>query len=443
MKILIVDDEENIRQSIQRLFALEGLDSVTAADGQAAQGYLTSDSFDALVVDLKMPRMNGQELIEWMRAEGLRTPVLMISAFGEIDDAVRALKTGADDYLIKPFNPTELIHRVRSLISARKSEDLLETVARTARTKGRLVGLSAPMRNIQALIDKVAPTSTMVLITGESGTGKEVVAREIHLRSPRCQEPFVPVNIGGVHAELMESELFGHERGSFTGAEARKIGLFELAGRGTLFLDEIGEMPLGLQVKLLRVLQDRKIRRLGGNRDIPIDARIISATNRDLEALVASGAFREDLYYRLNVVRIVVPPLRDRKEDLGALTEAILEKFRNRSGGGPWTVSEQALNLLSQYSFPGNIRELENILERGTIYCEGNRIEAKDIDVPKQRAPGVPAPSSEAPLILDTVEAQTIVAALKAVGGNRTKAAVTLGISRRTLLYKLKRYGIH
>jgi two-component system response regulator AtoC len=463
MKVLIVDDEKNIRESMQRLFELEGIDSVTAENGNVGATRLVEESFDAAIVDLKMPGMGGQELLEWMRSEGLRTPVIMISAFGEIEDAVRALKSGASDYLIKPFDPAELIHRVRGIITSRKREDLMEAEARTNPSEFQFIGESPAMRDIKSIVERIAASPTTVLVTGESGTGKEVVARAIHSLSSRADEPFVAVNVGGVHAELMESELFGHERGAFTGAESRKLGLFELAGDGTLFLDEIGEMPLPLQVKLLRVLQERKIRRLGGNRDIPIGARIVSATNRDIEALVRDGRFREDLYYRLNVVRVSVPPLRERKDDIPLLAEHILGRLRAKSNHGPAKLSSSALELLMAYPFPGNIRELENVIERAAIYANGEEVEAGDIDLPFSKgakgtaaanansAPpiavqaGAPTEGVEMPPVgsLEEAEREAIIRALARCGNNRTKTAISLGISRRALLYKIKRHGIH
>jgi two-component system response regulator AtoC len=288
-----------------------------------------------------------------------------------------------------------------------------------------------------------------VLITGESGTGKEVAAREIHARSAEKDEPFVAVNIGGIHEGLMESELFGHEKGSFTGAAGRKQGLFELAGRGCLFLDEIGEMPMPLQVKLLRVLQERKVRRLGGVSDIPINARIISATNQNLETLVQEGRFREDLYYRLNVLRISLPPLRDRPADIPLLAAHILTRRSSRSGA--FTLDDGALQKLSAYSFPGNIRELENILERALIYCEGNIIRAEDIDLHERAAPlpkQMPQSASGAelspagPLSMEALEKKAIIDALVRCDGNRTKAAELLGLSRKTILNKIKAYGL-
>ena len=452
MKILIVDDERNIRESMKRLFALDGIDAATASDGLEATALLKDEGFDAVVLDLKMPGMGGQELLEWIRSEGIRSPVIMISALGDIRDAVTALKSGASDYLLKPFDPTELVHKIRNLVSSRKREDLIEAGARTSGVGARLVGESAALRALKVMIDRVAPQSATVLITGESGTGKEVVAREIHARSPRVEEPFVAVNIGGIHAELMESELFGHERGAFTGAESRKLGLFELAGAGTLFLDEIGEMPLPLQVKLLRVLQERKIRRLGGSRDIPIDARIISATNRDIDALVREGRFRDDLFYRLNVVRIAVPPLRERAEDIPLLAGFLLERIAARMGKPRKALTPSAVEALSAYPFPGNIRELENVLERAMIYCEGEMIETADLDLRGLPARPAGANSSGAPnqgqILTDTVEPleelerRAIIQALAKWHGNRTRASDALGISRRTILNKIKRYGL-
>ncbi|HTZ51328.1 MAG TPA: sigma-54 dependent transcriptional regulator, partial [Spirochaetia bacterium] len=326
----------------------------------------------------------------------------------------------------------------------------IEAGSRTAAGGTRLVGESAAMRSLRAMIEKVAAGDTTVLLTGESGTGKEVAAREIHARSRKAGDPFVAVNIGGIHENLVESELFGHEKGAFTGAEARTTGLFELAGSGTIFLDEIGEMPLPLQVKLLRVLQERKTRRLGGTRDIPIQARIISATNRNIEDLVRAGRFREDLYYRLNVVRIAVPPLRERREDIPLLAGHLLEKLRLRLGRPARALTPQALDALVAYPFPGNIRELENILERAMIAGEAPTIIPADLDLGRScpiRAEGkggttAEAPDPAGPVSMDEVEREAIVRALAKWEGNRTRAAEELGISRRTIFYKIKRYGL-
>ena len=439
MKVLIVDDEQNIRESIQRLFNLEGIEAVAAADGRAGAARLAEEAFDAVILDLKMPEMDGQELLEWIRGEGLRTPVIMISALGEVNDAVKALKSGATDYLMKPFDPAELILKVRTVVSNRKREDRMEAGTRTAADGAKLVGEGAAARSLRVLIEKISAGNTTVLITGESGTGKEVVAREIHANSPNSAEPFIAVNIGAIHEHLMESELFGHEKGAFTGAQERKSGLFELAGAGTLFLDEIGEMPLTLQVKLLRVIQERKTRRLGGTRDIPIEARIISATNKDIEALVHEGRFREDLYYRLNVVRVAVPPLRDRLDDIPLLAGYLLERIRTRIGKPAKRLAAEAVDALLAYPFPGNIRELENLLERAMIICEDDVILATDLDLhramPKKTFPAAATSMTD-------VEHAAIARALEKWNGNRTKAAEELGISRRTILYKIKRYGL-
>ncbi len=458
MKVLVVDDEKNIRDSIQKLFGLEGIEVATAADGLEGQRELLAKTFDAVILDLRMPRMGGQALLEWIVAEGIRSPVVMISALGEISDAVRAIKSGADDYLIKPFDPDELIRKVRTAVANRKRDDALEAKARTEARPSRLIGGSRAVESMRALIARVAPTESTVLVTGESGTGKEVVAREIHAASRAATEPFVAVNIGGMHAELLESELFGHEKGAFTGADARKPGLFELAGKGTLFLDEIGDMPLPLQVKLLRVLQEHRTRRLGGTRDIPIEARIVSATNRDIDSLAAQGKFREDLYYRLDVVRIRIPPLRERREDIPPLAEHILATLADRMGKPPKRASEAVMSLLSGYDFPGNVRELENILERAMIYCEGEEIDVEDLDPALARtgARGLaaqPSPAAEparleagealpASLELESLEKDAIKRALERCGGNRSKAALELGLSRRTIQYKIKRYGL-
>ncbi|GHU86832.1 sigma-54-dependent Fis family transcriptional regulator [Spirochaetia bacterium] len=462
MRVLIVDDEKNIRESLKKYLSLEEIDSAEAESGESALKQLETESFDAVILDLKLPGISGQGVLEWMLKQGIPAPAIMISAHGEISDAVDALKTGAKDYLVKPFDPAELVIRLRSLVENKRRENVIEADRRTA---GGImqVGDTLEMRKLSVQMDKIAASDVTVLITGESGTGKEVAAREIHARSPDRDEPFVAVNIGGIHDGLMESELFGHEKGSFTGAVGRKQGLFELAGRGCLFLDEIGEMPMPLQVKLLRVLQERKVRRLGGVSDIPINARIISATNKNLETLVREGRFREDLYYRLNVLRISLPPLRDRPADIPILAAHILAKRSSRSGA--YTLDDGALQKLSAYPFPGNIRELENILERALIYCEGNVIRAEDVDLHERAAsmaaaaplaappkavspvqtPRPPADAESLPaesLSMDALEKKAIIDALARCEGNRTKAAELLGLSRKTILNKIKAYGL-
>ncbi|MDR1862455.1 MAG: sigma-54 dependent transcriptional regulator [Treponema sp.] len=449
MRILVVDDERNIRESLKKYLALEDIEAEGSESGEEALRLLEKESFDALVLDLRLPGISGQAVLEQIERRGMLPPVIMISAHGQIPDAVAALKSGARDYLVKPFDPAELVIKLRALVDGRRLENLIEAEKRTSCRDGALIGETAVMRKLSAQIDKIAAANVTVLITGESGTGKEVAAREIHQRSPFAGEPFVAVNIGGIHEGLMESELFGHERGSFTGAAARKQGLFELAGRGSIFLDEIGEMPAPLQVKLLRVLQEKKVRRLGGNNDIPITARIISATNRDIEALVREGRFREDLYYRLNVFRIDLPPLRDRREDIPLLTDHLLSRLIARMGRPRLELAPGVKEKLSAYPFPGNIRELENILERALIYSEGNTIREEDIDLRKERgregaaAEGrIPLLASSSPVSMEEAEKKAILDALAKHGGNRTKAAETLGISRKTILNKLKAWGL-
>ncbi|MDR3114296.1 MAG: sigma-54 dependent transcriptional regulator [Treponema sp.] len=454
MRVLIVDDERNIRLSLQKYLILEHIDSESVESGEGAIEYLTQASFDAVIVDLKLPRMSGQGVLEWIQSQGIPVPVIMISAHGQIPDAVQALQAGAKDYLVKPFDPAELVIKLRSLVEPRDAEKVPGNppVSR----KSALIGATGVMERLSVQIDKLAATNVTVLLTGESGTGKEVAAREIHRRSAHGDEPFVAVNIGGMHEGLIESELFGHEKGAFTGALTRKQGLFELAGRGCLFLDEIGEMPMPFQVKLLRVLQERNIRRLGGLKDIPFTARIVSATNRDLEAMVREGRFREDLYYRINVCRIELPPLRERREDIPLLADHLLRNLSSRMGRPKPNLVPEAAAKLCSYSYPGNIRELENMLERALIYGDGKNIRPEDLELPDPKAvkkrenperlspqsPGLVAQENSALGSLEEIEREAIREALARCQGNRTKAAQELGISRKTILNKIRAYGL-
>jgi two-component system response regulator AtoC len=458
MRVLIVDDERNIRLSLQKYLSLEHIDAESVESGESAVEYLAQESFDAVIVDLKLPCMSGQAVLEWIQAQGIAVPVIMISAHGQIPDAVQALHAGAKDYLVKPFDPAELVIKLRSLVETQNAEKIPEKPP--APGKSALIGAAPVMERLSAQIDKLAATNVTVLLTGESGTGKEVAAREIHRRSARPDEPFVAVNIGGIHEGLIESELFGHEKGAFTGAFTRKQGLFELAGRGCLFLDEIGEMPIPLQVKLLRVLQERKIRRLGGLKDIPFTARIVSATNRDLEAMVREGRFREDLYYRINVFRIELPPLRERREDIPLLADHLLRKLSSRMGRPTPNLGPDVVEKLCSYAYPGNIRELENILERALIYGDGRNIGLEDLGFPdpqavEKRENPAPGASPESPATpgmlaqesaplgsLEAIEREAIQEALARCQGNRTKAAKELGISRKTILNKIRTYEL-
>lgn len=454
MRILIVDDEHNIRELMRKYLSLEGLDSDGAENGLSAQRLLREQHYDACLVDLRMPGMDGISLISWIRQEGFRMPVIMISAHGEIRDAVTALKEGAQDYIVKPFDPEELTIRLRKLMEAQQLKSLVETKTRSVEGLDEgLVGNAPSMHRIKEIIGRIADSPATVLVTGESGTGKEVVARQIHGVSAMSEGPFVAINIGGVPENLLESELFGYEKGAFTGAVSRKIGMFELASGGTLFLDEVGDMPLTLQVKMLRVLQERKITRLGGTSPMPINARIIAATNKNLEEMVHEGTFREDLFYRLNVVRIELPPLRERKEDIPLLAGVILNRLNRQMGHRIESLAPEAIDALKAHPFYGNVRELENILERAVIFADGPVIKA---DVLELRT-SVSRPSNDGNISsgmylateddgavksLKEMEVQAIIRALHRWEGNRTRAAEELGISRRTLINKIAEYHL-
>jgi two-component system, NtrC family, response regulator AtoC len=438
MKVLIVDDEKNIRESIAKYLELEGVPANEAGNGVSAQRLLQEEVFSAAVIDLKMPGMDGLELLAWIRDESLQLPVIMISAHGEITDAVKAMKLGAADYLVKPFDPDELVMRVKRVIQEGRLRMQVESGRLLGHEHSELIGKSKVMAEIKKIVSKVARVSSTVLITGESGVGKEVVARSIHTDSAVADGPFIAVNIGGIPEALLESELFGHEKGAFTGAVSQKIGMFELASNGTIFLDEIGDMPLHLQVKLLRVLQERKVRRLGGTRQIPIDARFVTATNKDLEARAKRNEFREDLFYRLNVVHIQVPPLRERLDDIAELAGFFLAKHNSGMGRHLNGFAPEALEMLRSYSWPGNIRELENMIERAVIFAEGEKLLADDLALPDN-----PDVIRSGPLKdLRQAERDLIAEALLRWEGNRTKTAESLGINRRTLFNKIREYGI-
>ena len=446
MKVLIVDDEESISSSLAKFFRIDNIESDSAENGLSAQRMLGENPYDAVLVDLKMPGMDGLELIRWIRSEGFRMPIIMASAHGEIEDAVRALKEGAQDYVVKPFDPEEMTIKLKNLVEASNLKAVVESSkSRPADTPSGFIGESASVIRIREVIKKIAPSGATVLVTGESGTGKEVVAREIHACSTAPDGPFVAINIGGVPENLLESELFGYEKGAFTGATARKNGLFELASGGTLFLDEIGDMPLSLQVKILRVLQDRKITRLGGTTPMPINARIVAATNKNLEDMVQKGTFREDLFYRLNVVRIVIPPLRERSEDIPLLAASIIARYNRSMGSRIEGFSPEALEALKRHDFYGNVRELENVLERAMIFAEGSVITMNDLDLRSSVSrPDVQAKRElpEKAVSLKEIEREAIARSLHRWEGNRTHAAEELGISRRTLISKISEYGL-
>jgi len=438
MKILIVDDEKELRDKIVQYCKLEeDIVPQAAENGLSAQRMLEHETFDVVVTDLDMPGMNGHDLLCWIQEEQPTLPVIMMSGYGQIPDAVEAMKIGAQDYMVKPFNLEQLIAKIRQIVERHRLQEQVTTGAHEEIDFKDCIGESPAMQHIKSLIARIAPTPSTVLITGESGTGKEVIARMIHQNSPRASKPFVAINIGGIPENLLESELFGHEKGAFTGAVTRKVGMFETAHSGTLFLDEIGEMPLHLQVKLLRVLQEREIQPLGSTKTIPIDVRILTATNTQLEDLIRQGLFREDLYYRLNIIQVALPALHERKEDIPLLVGHFIKKFNQRIGKDLQGIEPDALAALQQYRFPGNVRELENIIERAMIFAKTDALTLNDLGI---EAGGVrPVPKRGT---FEEIQKHAIVEALQRWEGNRTRAAEELGINRKTLLNKIKEYGL-
>ena len=445
MRVLLVDDEKGFRESISEYLELDGIEVATAENGLSAIRILESEDFDVIVTDLKMPGADGLELLSAVRAAELSVPVIMISAFGEVADAVNAMKLGADDYLVKPFETEELRLKV---MKAAENYSMKREIARLRGGSGgddNIESRNPAMSKLLALAERVAAAPSNVLITGESGTGKEVMARFIHSRSPRAKGPFVAINIGSVPENLLESELFGHERGAFTGADRTKTGLFEAAGGGTLFLDEIGDMPQHLQVKLLRAIQERKIQRLGSIKLINLDVRIVSATNKLLEKDVEEGLFREDLFYRLNVVRLHLPPLRERPEDLSSLCAGFIRSMNEKLGRNITGMSADAVEKLRGYGFPGNIRELENLIERAVILADGPELGPDDFMISGAGSESHSASSGPLPGgggSLKELEMQAIRQALIRWEGKKVRVAEELGIDRKTLFNKIKEYGL-
>jgi DNA-binding NtrC family response regulator len=438
--ILVVDDEPSQRQFISGSLAKE-YEVVTAANGTEASQLLLHRSFSLVITDERMPGMGGIELLRWMREKSPETPVIVLTAYGSIEIAVEAIKLGAEEYLIKPLkSPEELRVVVNKVLRSRTMRDrsLLHQQETEAALPHNVVAESDSMKKIFQLADQVAQQPTTVLLTGESGTGKEVVARFIHSRSPRKDHAFIAINCSAIPETLLESELFGHEKGSFTGAIQTRRGRFELADGGTLFLDEIAEMGVNLQAKLLRVLQEQHFERIGSDRTMAVDVRVIAATNNDLAKSIAGGAFREDLYYRINVFPIHLPPLRERREDILPLTEYFLKSLSVRTGKSVPSINPEARDLLHSYDWPGNARELANAIERALIVSRGGAIEIEDLPL---------KPESEStklgrPGLLAQVERTTILESLTRNNSDRKRAAEELGISLRTLQYRLKEYGI-
>ena len=459
---LIVDDERDIRELLVMTLGRMGLRISTAANLAEAREQLAVQRYDLCITDMRLPDGNGIELVHEIARNHPHTPVAMITAFGSMDLAVEALKAGAFDFVSKPVDLSVLRGLVRHALelgnqTAAQASNPQPAAANSS--PSRLLGDSLPMCELRSTISKVSRSQAPVYIVGESGVGKELVARTIHEQGARAKGPFVPVNCGAIPAELMESEFFGHRKGSFTGAHADKPGLFQAANGGTLFLDEVAELPLQMQVKLLRAIQEKSVRPVGAASEIPVDVRLLSATHKDLAQQVADGRFRHDLYYRINVIELRVPPLRERRGDLPQLANIILGRLARNHGRTPPQLATSALDALASHAFPGNVRELENILERALAMADGNTITANDLRLPAppparspDAVPGTAAPAAEAvqdldsaaalPSYIEQLERAAIQKALDENRWNKTRAAAQLGITFRALRYKLKKLGM-
>ena len=453
-QIIVIDDDEGNRRSTEMALRKDGYEVISCASGAEGLERLRQRGADLLVTDLRMPGMNGLDVLQQARAFDPGIGVLVITGFGSVESAVDAMKQGADDYLQKPVNLVELRKRVAATVEKRR---LAQEVARLRQrleekfSFGRIIGASPPMQQVLHQLGLVAPTRSSVLIVGESGTGKELIANALHQHSPRKEARFVAVNCAAIPKDILESEMFGHERGAFTGAVQRKLGTFELADRGTLFLDEISELPMALQAKLLRVLEERSFMRVGGTETIHVDVRFLAATNTDLEGRVAAGAFRSDLYYRLKVVTILIPPLRERPEDIPLLLAHFFSTFKEENNRPELVLDPEVVETLKRARWDGNVRELRNLAESLVVLASPGASRIRLEDLPEnyrapEQAPGTqprmaPPPSSTAPKTMNEIEKEAILNALEQTGGNRTRAAEVLGIGLRTLQRKLREYG--
>ena len=465
-QVLIVDDEPNLRKILAAQLSRDGYEVMLAEDGEQGLTMLREHHIDLVVTDLKMPKVDGMTLLRDALREHPDLPIVMITAHGTVDTAVEALKLGAFDYLTKPFDKDEVRQVVAKALKTRQLAQEEATTKPVGKAKNEpgarfgIIGQSPGLTDLYAVLERVADTPTTVLITGESGTGKELVARALHEHSTRKDKPFIKVNCAAIPKELIESELFGYERGAFTGAVSSKPGRFELANGGTLFLDEVGEIPVEMQVKLLRALQESEFERVGGIKTIHVDVRLVAATNRDLKKLIAAGGFREDLFYRLNVVSIRLPALRERDTDIPLLVEHFLAKFNERLKKQVTGVEPEALDILSAYGWPGNIRELENVMERSVLFCDAQKLRVEDLPGELRGSAGsVAPPTSDAsggdmPLsaegglkehvkvAMSRLERDLVSRALKQTSGNVTHAARLLKISRKGLQLKMKELGL-
>ena len=450
-RILVIDDEKNMRHMLAVLLEKEGYEVATAGDGNEGLDLAGETYFDVILCDLKMPVMDGMTFLEKFQEMKLESTVIVMSAYGTLDTAIDAMKRGAYDYVSKPFKADEILLTLRKAEERerlRRENRRLQQSIQERYSFANMIGRSPAMQEIFTTITKVAEYKTTVLVTGESGTGKELIARAIHYHSPRANKPLVTVNCGAIPESLLESELFGHRKGAFTDAIRDKRGLFEEADGGSIFLDEIGELPRSLQVKLLRVLQEEEIKRLGDTRSIKIDVRVLAATTKDLAGEVKAGHFRDDLFYRINVLQVTVPPLRERAGDLGLLIQHFVDKTAKRLGLQVNQVDPAVLRALQRYVWPGNVRELENVIERAMVMAGGRTIELEDLPPALQEAQAQTSPLLPDDGALSIKEAsrrlerELIRRALEKTGGNRTQAAKLLEISHPALLYKIKEYGL-
>jgi len=450
-RILIVDDEESFRNVLTVILRKEGYEVEGATNGEEGLNKISNAAFDHVLCDIRMPKMDGLEFLRESQKAGAEAPVIMMSAFGTVDTAIEAMKLGAYDYISKPFKPDEIILTLKKAEERerlRKENELLRRQVKKEYSFENIVSKNEKMNKLFEIIKKVAPYKSTILITGESGTGKELVARAIHYNSDRSKMFFVPVNCGAIPENLLESELFGHVKGAFTDAIRTKKGLFEEADEGTIFLDEIGELPAQLQVKLLRVLQDGEIRRVGESKSIQVNVRIIAATVKDLAREVNEGRFRDDLFYRLNVLHLSIPPLRERKEDIPLLVQHFINKHNQNLNKHVKEVDSKALELLMNYKWSGNVREVENTIERAVVLTDGDRIELDNLPFEIQNfqneVPMVPMAEDEYSIkkASKMLEMGLIRKALRKTKGNHTHSARLLEISHRALLYKIKDYGI-
>jgi DNA-binding NtrC family response regulator len=445
--ILIIEDEARMRRLLELDLAEAGFETLAAPDAESALALLRKEHIDLVLTDLKLPGMSGLEFLQAARGSHAALPVIVMTAYGSVETAVEAMKAGAADYVLKPFSLAEIRMVVEKELAAgrlREENRSLREALGKRYDYPNVVARSAKMQEILGIVERVAPTPSTILLGGESGVGKDLIARLIHQRSSRASGPFIKINSTAIPENLLESELFGYEKGAFTGAATAKPGKFELADRGTLFLDEIGDVPAPTQVKLLRVLQEREFERLGGTRTLKVDVRLVAATNRDLRAALEQGTFREDLYYRLNVVPIDIPPLREHKEDIPDLVNLFLSRHGQQSGKALTGISPDALAKLTAFHWPGNVRELENIIERACALAAGLTLEAADIhlDSARPRLHDAAGPLLPEGKTLDQWEDEIIREAYRRAGGNKSQAARLLGLSRNALRYRLEKIGI-